>query len=73
MALLARPVGEGRRGFAFVLPGCAETGAVLDIRDDRITADLVGGENVNCATANYFLATFAVDTGRVSPSAKPVR
>ncbi|MFD5249358.1 hypothetical protein ACFWIW_32760 [Amycolatopsis sp. NPDC058340] len=50
-----------RRAFAFVKPGCAEDGAELTIERDTLTAELTGGENVNCATANYFLTVFSVD------------
>ncbi|MFJ8914177.1 hypothetical protein [Amycolatopsis sp. NPDC102389] len=54
-----------RRGFAFVVPGCAEDGAELAVGQGTLTADLTGGENVNCATANYFLAVFSVDRGSI--------
>ncbi|SDU27447.1 hypothetical protein [Amycolatopsis keratiniphila] len=54
-----------RRAFAFVLPGCAEDGAELTIERDTLTAKLTGGENVNCATANYFLTVFSVDRGSI--------
>ncbi|MER6668675.1 hypothetical protein ABT256_29250 [Amycolatopsis japonica] len=50
-----------RRAFAFVMPGCAEDGAELTIERDTLRAELTGGENVNCATANYFLTVFSVD------------
>ncbi|MGW4832824.1 hypothetical protein ACWEOG_34890 [Amycolatopsis japonica] len=50
-----------RRAFAFVVPGCAEDGAELTVERDTLTAKLTGGENVNCATANYFLTVFSVD------------
>ncbi|MFI7115943.1 hypothetical protein [Amycolatopsis sp. NPDC049868] len=54
-----------RRAFAFVVPGCAEDDAELTVERDTLTADLTGGENVNCATANYFLTVFSVDRGSV--------
>ncbi|WP_233598667.1 hypothetical protein [Amycolatopsis sp. WAC 01375] len=57
-----------RRGFAFVLPGCAEDGAELTVERDTLTAELTGGENVNCAQANYFLAVFSVERDSVSPT-----
>ncbi len=58
----------GRRGFAFVLTGCAEDSAVLAIDGTTLTAKAVGAEEVACATANYFLATFSVDQDRVPPT-----
>ncbi|RSN34755.1 hypothetical protein DL990_12915 [Amycolatopsis sp. WAC 01416] len=57
-----------RRGFAFVLPGCAEDGAELTVERDTLAAELTGGENVNCAQANYFLAVFSVERDSVSPT-----
>jgi hypothetical protein len=59
-AVLTEPVPAGRRGFAFVLAGCAETGAVLLVSRETITADLTGGENVACGAPAYFLATFTI-------------
>ena len=61
-----------RRAFAFVEPGCAEDGAELTIERDTLTAELTGGENVNCATANYFLTVFSVDRDSI-PAAPTLR
>nr|WP_052477765.1 hypothetical protein [Kibdelosporangium sp. MJ126-NF4]CEL13836.1 hypothetical protein [Kibdelosporangium sp. MJ126-NF4]CTQ88204.1 hypothetical protein [Kibdelosporangium sp. MJ126-NF4] len=56
--LLTRPQpGGGTRSFAFVKPGCAETGAAPTLTDNVIGVRLTGGENTNCAQANYFLVT----------------
>jgi hypothetical protein len=52
--------GSGERAFAFVLPGCAETGAVLVSEDGGVGAELTGGEDTNCAGAVHFLATFRI-------------
>lgn len=60
----------GRRGFAFVVPGCAEDGAELTVEGDTLTANLTGGENVNCATANYFLAIFTVERDSIPAAPK---
>lgn len=60
-AALAYAPPSDRRGFAFVVPGCAEDGAELTVEGDTLTAELTGGENVNCATANYFLTVFSVE------------
>lgn len=59
-AALSTSPGPEERAFAFVLPGCAETGAELVIADGEIDAELTGGEDTACATAVYFLATFRV-------------
>ncbi|MFJ4101267.1 hypothetical protein [Amycolatopsis japonica] len=61
-----------QRAFAFVKPGCAEDGAELTIERDTLTAELTGGENVNCATANYFLTVFSVDRASL-PAAPTLR
>lgn len=68
-AVLSEPVPAGRRGFAFVLTGCAETGAVLLVSLEKITADLTGGENTNCDAPAYFLATFAISAADVPAGA----
>ncbi|EME60883.1 hypothetical protein H074_12167 [Amycolatopsis decaplanina DSM 44594] len=57
-----------RRGFAFAVPGCAADSAVLTVERDTLTAELTGGENVNCVQANYFLAVFSVDRGSIPPT-----
>ncbi|WP_233621868.1 hypothetical protein [Amycolatopsis sp. WAC 04182] len=59
-----------RRGFAFVKPGCAEDGAELTVGGDALNVKLTGGENVNCATANYFLAVFTVDRDSIPATPK---
>jgi hypothetical protein len=63
--------GSGERMFAYVLPGCAETGAVLVREDGGVEAELTGGEDTNCAAAVYFLATFRVSAELVGDA--PVR
>lgn len=68
-AVLAEPVPAGERGFAFVLTGCAETGAVLLVGHEKITADLTGGEDTDCDAPGYFLATFAIPASAVPPGA----
>jgi hypothetical protein len=55
---LDRPVSPGTRAFAFVLTGCRETGAVLLVDDDRLSAEPSGGEAVTCYLPEYYLATF---------------
>lgn len=57
---LDEPVPAGRRGFAFVKAGCAETSAVL-VLDQHVTAQLTGGENTACDAPVFFLVTFLVD------------
>ncbi|WP_410649743.1 hypothetical protein [Amycolatopsis sp. cmx-4-54] len=69
-AALAFAPSADRRGFAFVVPGCAEDGAELTIEGDTLTVNLTGGENVNCATANYFLAVFSVDRDSIPAAPK---
>ncbi|MFI6937913.1 hypothetical protein ACIBI4_01460 [Streptomyces sp. NPDC050418] len=60
-ALAAQPE-EGETGLAFVLGGCQETGARLEVEGRKVSAQLTGGENINCAQAEYFLATFTIPT-----------
>jgi hypothetical protein len=69
-AAVARNSGAGTRLFAFVLPGCQDTGAGLAIRADRITATLTGGEGIACFVAEWYLAVFAVPAGLVPPGAR---
>ncbi|MBE1577875.1 hypothetical protein ACFORH_11820 [Amycolatopsis roodepoortensis] len=69
-AALAYAPPADRRGFAFVLPGCAEDGAELTVEGDTLTPELTGGENVNCATANYFLAVFSVERDSIPAAPK---
>ncbi|WP_340682821.1 hypothetical protein LCL61_29725 [Amycolatopsis coloradensis] len=59
-----------RRGFAFVMPGCAEDGAELTVEGDTLNVNLTGGENVNCATANYFLTVFSVERDSIPATPK---
>ncbi|WP_242579101.1 hypothetical protein [Amycolatopsis sp. 195334CR] len=58
---------QRRRGFAFVLSGCAELAAVLVVDHRTLTAKATGGEGTTCVTANYFLATFTIDRDRIPP------
>ncbi|QFU94331.1 hypothetical protein [Amycolatopsis sp. YIM 10] len=58
---------QRRRGFAFVLTGCAELAAVLVVDRTALTAKATGGEGTNCVTANHFLATFTIDRDRIPP------
>jgi hypothetical protein len=67
-ALSATPQ-PGRRGFAFVLPGCEQDGALLIVHHSRINAKLTGDQNTRCITAAYFLATFSIDAEQVPPAA----
>lgn len=69
-AALAEDPGPGRRGFAFVLIGCAETGAELQISPAEIDAELTGGEDINCDAPVFFLATFIVDEDDVPEGAR---
>ncbi|MDN5858849.1 MAG: hypothetical protein L0H84_09520 [Pseudonocardia sp.] len=59
-AALNRPAPPGTRGFAFVLPGCRATGAVLLLGVDRISAEVTGGDGVTCYVPEYSLAIFTV-------------
>jgi hypothetical protein len=67
-ALGAQP-GAGRRGFAFVLTGCAPDGAVLIVQQRSLTAKLTGDSANRCVAAAYFLATFTIDRADVPPGA----
>ncbi|AXB48969.1 hypothetical protein A4R43_32145 [Amycolatopsis albispora] len=64
-ATLASTPPQRRRGFAFVLTGCAELAAVLVVDRTTLTAKATGGDGTNCATANHFLATFTIDRDRI--------
>lgn len=59
-AALHRAAPEGRVRLAFVLPGCAETGARLVVREGSVRAELTGGEDVACGQAVFQLAVFDV-------------
>jgi hypothetical protein len=61
--------GSNERMFAYVLPGCAETSAVLVREDGGVGAELTGGEDTNCAAAVYFLATFRIPAELVDGAA----
>ncbi|MEV0318224.1 hypothetical protein ACIBKX_08160 [Streptomyces sp. NPDC050658] len=58
-ALSTRPP-KDEVGLAFVLGGCANTGARLEVEGRTVSASLTGGENVNCDQAEHFLVTFRV-------------
>lgn len=65
------PGSNKERMFAYVLPGCAETSAVLVREDGGVGAELTGGEDTNCAAAVYFLAMFRIPAELVDGA--PVR
>ncbi|MFL6127409.1 MAG: hypothetical protein ACJ73U_48280 [Actinophytocola sp.] len=69
-ALDARPAAD-RRGFTFVLGGCAEDGAVLIVQQRSLTAKLTGNTNARCIAAAHFLVTFSIPRDRVPPGAVP--
>jgi hypothetical protein len=69
-AAVGRNSGAGTRLFAFVLAGCQDTGAVLALRAERITATLTGGEGISCFVAEWYLAVFAVPAALVPPGAR---
>jgi hypothetical protein len=69
-ALDAQP-GAGRRGFAFVLTGCAPDGAALIVQQRSLTAKLTGDSANRCVAAAYFLVTFTIDRDDVPPRAVP--
>ncbi|WP_327350934.1 hypothetical protein [Streptomyces sp. NBC_01304] len=57
--LSAQPA-KGEVGLAFVLSGCQNTGARLQVDGTTVSASLTGAENVDCDQAEYFLATFTI-------------
>ncbi|MFK0249338.1 hypothetical protein ACIQUM_31965 [Amycolatopsis azurea] len=60
-AALTAPRGGGDvRTFAFIKAGCVETGAEPVVKGDVLAVKLTGGENTNCAAANYFLVIVSV-------------
>lgn len=67
-ALQNRP-GAGKRSFAFVLTGCANSGAVLLVSPKLVTAALTGEREAVCDAANYYLAVFEIDSDRVPTDA----
>lgn len=60
LATLNRQASDGTRSAAFILPGCAETGAQLRIDDPVISAELTGGENTNCYVPVFFLTVLEI-------------
>jgi hypothetical protein len=71
-AALDMPVPDGRRGFAFVVPGCDVEDVVLVVGPDHVKADAAEpGTPVACEVFEYFLATFAIDTDQVPEGATP--
>ncbi|WP_203896863.1 hypothetical protein [Virgisporangium aliadipatigenens] len=62
---------RGLRLFAFTRIGCQATGATLSINVDGMLVVLTGGENTACFAAEYFLAVFAVPSGKVPPGTRP--
>jgi hypothetical protein len=62
---------RGLRLYAFVRGGCQNTSAVLSITQDRMLVVLTGGEETRCFAAEYFLAVFAVPSGKVPPGTRP--
>lgn len=59
--------GPGMLAFAFVLQGCAETGAVLRVDGETITAELTDNTDTVtvCEAPQYFLAVFHVDEAAI--------
>lgn len=68
VALDARPA-QGQRSFAFVLSGCANSGAVLLVSPKLVTAALTGEREAVCDAAAYYLAVFTIDSDRVPQEA----
>jgi hypothetical protein len=62
-------VPTGSRAFAFVLPGCGDTGAVLLLGADGITAEPTGGGDRLCDAPEHHLAVFDVPAALVPPDA----
>lgn len=67
-ALEFRP-GEGERAFAYVLIGCTETSAELEITEETISANLTGSDDV-CDAPEMFLTVFSVDADAVPEAAE---
>lgn len=57
-------------GLAFVVSGCAETGAVL-VPGMPYTTRLTGGDGTNCDAPAYFLVTFEVPAAYLTEGAVP--
>jgi len=66
---LEAPAPEGTRGAAFLLPGCAETGAQLSVAESAIDAELTGGEDINCDAPVYFLVIFDIPNDAIPDNA----
>lgn len=62
---------RGLRLFAFTRSGCQNSGAVLSINRGGMLVVLTGGEETRCFAAEYFLAVFAVPSGKVPPGTRP--
>lgn len=60
---------EGTRAFAFVLSGCANTGAVLLVSPKLVSAALTDEREAVCDAASYYLAVFTIDSDRVPSGA----
>jgi hypothetical protein len=60
----------GARLFAFMLAGCDNDGAALQIESSRVYATLTGGLGVQCDTPVYYLAIFAVPAGLIADGAQ---
>lgn len=60
---------DGMTGLAFVLLGCQDTGADLEITDGEISATLTSDEVVNCAVADEYLAIFRVSDDAIPDGA----
>ena len=68
--VLQRTPTAGQRAYAYVLTGCAETGAQLIVDSRVLRAELIGDKTV-CVAAAYFLATFEIPAKLVPAGATP--
>jgi hypothetical protein len=59
----------GARVLAFVLAGCANDGATLEVEPTRVDANLTGGLGVQCDAPQDYLAVFAVPAGLIADGA----
>lgn len=71
-AELLRPPATENRRYAFVLTGCAETGAQLLLGPKTLRAELTGGGKTVCVAPAVFLATFEIPARLVPAQAVPV-
>jgi hypothetical protein len=69
---LYRAPAAGHRGYAFVLSGCAETGAQLLVAPQALRGELTGGGKTVCVAPALFLATFEIPAKLVPAKAVPV-